>query len=72
MIPLSPLSFVQCGQVKFQPKKKGSDKGIPKYSGRRYSACVCVGEGGKGRQAWHELNLCNFFNLITFTIFNKA
>ena len=63
MSPLSHLSFVQCEQVKFRPKKKVKIK-----VSHNVVAVGIVGWGvgwgveGKGRQT------CNFFNLISFTI----
>ena len=66
MSPLShTLSFVQCEQVKFRPKRK-----VKKCSGgRRDSECVQWGGGGGGvkggriesRHAFN-LNFCNSFN----------
>ena len=63
MIPLSHLSFVQCDQVKFRPKKKVKIK---------VSHSV-VAVGGMGAKAVkHYMNFCNFFSLIIFTISKKA
>ena len=73
MIPLSHLSFVQCEQVKFRPKKKVK---IKESHSVVAVGTVCVWRGGGGcgggRQAWHEFNFCNFFNLISFIILNRA
>ena len=63
MIPLSYLSFVQCRQDKFRPKKKVKIK--------VFHSVVMV-EGGGRKAAKHDMNFCNFFNLIIFTISNKA
>ena len=57
---VSHLSFVQCEQVKFEPKRK-----VKKCSGgRRDSECVQWGKGGRRREGRHGLNLnfCNSFN----------
>ena len=66
MIPLSHLSFVQCRQEKFRPKKKVKLK--------VFHSVVMVGGGGggAGKAAKHDMNFCYFFNLIIFTISNKA
>ena len=64
---LSLLSFVQCEQVKFRPKKKVKIKVS--------RSAVAIGTVGWGREATavkHDMNFCNFFNLISFTISNKA
>ena len=63
MIPLSYLSFVQCRQEKFRPKKKVKIK--------VFHSVVMVGGGG-AKAAKHDMNFCNFFHLIIFTISNKA
>ena len=68
MIPLSQLSFEQCQQVNFRPKKKVKIK-------VSYSVVVVGGGGGGGEGAKavrHGMNFCNFFNLIIFTISNKV
>ena len=67
MIPLSHLSFVHCRQEKFRPKKKIKKK--------VFHSVVIVGEGGGGggaKAVKHDMNFCDFFNLIIFTISNKA
>ena len=72
MIPLSHLSFVQCKQVKFRPKKKIKIK--------VFYSVVAVGGGerragereGVAKAVKHDMNFCNFFNLISLTISNKA
>ena len=63
---LSHMSFVQCEQVKFRPKKKVKIK----VSHSAVAVGTVGGGEGKGRQ--HGMNFCNFFNLISFTISNKA
>ena len=66
-----PLVFVQCQQVKFRPKKKVKIKVFHSV----VMVCVCVGGGGGGggaKAVKHDMNFCNFFNLIIFTISNKA
>ena len=71
MIPLSPLSFAQVGQVKCRPKKKV----IMKVSHSVVAeGTVCVGGGGgRGAKAVrHDRNFYNFFNLNSFTVSNKA
>ena len=69
MIPLSYLSFVQCRQEKFRPKKKVEIKVF-------HSVVMVGGEegggGGREKAVKHDMNFCNFFNLIIFTISNKA
>ena len=67
MIPLSHLSFVQCRQEKFRPKKKVEIK--------VFHSVVMVGGGGgggDGKAVKLDMNFCDFFNLIIFTISNKA
>ena len=68
MIPLSHLLFVQCRQEKFRPKKKVEIK--------VFHSVVMVGGGGGGggggKAVKHDMNFCDFFNLIIFTISNKA
>ena len=63
MIPLSHLSFVQCEQVKFRPKKKVKIK---------VSHSIVAVEGWGVKAVKHDMNFCNFFNLISFTISYKA
>ena len=72
-IPLSHLSFVQCDHIKFLPKKKVKIKAS--------KIVEAVGRGGRGvlrrkrrgdKAVKHDMNFCNFFNLISFTISNKA
>ena len=46
MIPLSHLSFVQCEQVKFPPKKKVKIK-VSRSIVAVGAMCVCVGGGGR-------------------------
>ena len=71
MIPLSHLSFVQCGQVKCRPKKKV----MIKVSQSVGQLCVCGGgEGGGGVQRPSGMTgiSANLFNLNNFTVSNKA
>ena len=72
MIPMSHLSFVQCEQLKFRPKK--IDK-MKVYHGVVAVGIVGVGVGG-ARDGWgnscHVTHVCNIFNLLSFTIPNKA
>ena len=81
MIPMSHLSFVQCEQVKFQPKKKVKMK--VSHSVVAVGMVAAGGGGGGGGSAGrggggdschvkHDMNFCNFFNLLSFTISNKA
>ena len=78
MIPMSLLSFVQCEQIKFRPKKNVKMK-------VSLSVVVAVGivtgggggggardGGGDSCHVTHDMNFCNFFNLLSFTIPNKA
>ena len=65
MILLSHLSFVQYRQEKFRPKKKIKIK--------VFHSVVIVGGGEGGAKAVkHDMNFGDFFNLIIFTISNKA
>ena len=57
---------MQCEQVKFRPKKKVKIK----VSHSAVAVGTVGGGEDKGRQ--HDMNFCNFFNLISFTISNKA
>ena len=69
------LSFVQCDQIKVRPKKNVKIK-------ESYSVVAVgivaggMGEGGRGRgnscHVTHDMNFCNFFNLLSFTILNKG
>ena len=75
MIPMSHLSFVQCEQIKFRPKKN-----VKMKVSHSVVAVVIVagawgrrgGERGTGEGGGHDMNFCNFFNLLSFTISNKA
>ena len=58
MSPLSHLSFLQCEQVKFRPKKKVSHSVV---------VVGTVGVGTVGVEIFFK-----FFNLISLTISNKA
>ena len=73
MIPLSHLSFAQGGQVKCRPKKKVIIK-VSHSVVAEGTVCVCVGGGGGGGGGFAKAvrNFCNFFNLNTFTVSNKA
>ena len=66
MRSLSHLSFLQCEQVNFRPKKTVKIK--------LSHSVVAVGTAGvgvgKGRQ--HDMIFFRFFNLISLTISNKA
>ena len=75
MIPMSHLSFVQCEQITFPPKKNVRMKvshsvvvvGI--VAGGRGAR---DGGGGNSCHVTHDMNFCNFFNLLSFTIPNKV
>ena len=75
MIPMSHLSFVQCEQMKFRPKKNVKMKvshsvvavGIVARGGGGVA-----GRGGNSCHVLHDINFCNFFYLLSFTISNKA
>ena len=79
MIPMSHL-FVQCEQIKFRPVKNVNMK-VPHSV---VAVGIVAGErgeggrerrtrwGGGGRNSCHVINFCNFFNLLNFTIPNKA
>ena len=78
MIPMSHLSFVQCKQIKFRPKKNVKMKVSQSVVA---VGIVAGGGGGGGRSAgrgWNschvtqDMNFCNFFNLLSFTTPNKA
>ena len=76
MIPRSHLSFVQCEQIKFRPKKN------VKMKVSHSVVAVGIVAGGRGGSAGrvgeihvnitHDMNFCNFFNLLSFTIPNKT
>ena len=82
MIHMSHLSFVQCEQIKFRPKKNVKVKVFHSAAAVGIVACVCVcvgggggGERGTGGNSCHvtyDMNFYNFFNLLSFTIPNKA
>ena len=76
---MSHLSFVQCEQIKFRPKKNAKMKVF--HSAVAVGIVVGGGGGGGGGSAgrgWnschvtHDMNFCNFFNLLSFAIPNKA
>ena len=75
MIPMSHLSFVQCEQIKFRPKKN-----VRMKVSHSVVAVGIGGGGGGGRgtvegdscHVTHDMNICNFFNLLSFTIPNEA
>ena len=75
MMPMSHLSFVQCEQIKFRPKKN-----VRMKVSHSVVAVGIVGRGWgrgsvRGRNSCHvkhDMNFCNFFNLLSFTIPNKA
>ena len=77
MMPMSHLSFVQCEQIKFRPKKNVRMKvshsvvavGIVE---RGKGVGRGTGRGGNSCHIEHDMNFCNFFNLLSFTIPNKA
>ena len=73
MIPMSHLSFVQCKQIKFRPKKNVTMKVSHSVVA---VGIVAGGRGGAGRgdscHVTHDMNFCNFSNLLSFTIPNKA
>ena len=67
MIPSSRLSFAQCVQVKFRPKKKVKIKAsIVLWPWGQWDE----EEGVKAVK--HDMNFWNFFNMISFIISNKA
>ena len=57
MISLSQLSFLG---VKVPTQEKGSDKGIPKCSGRRNS----VGSGEEAKAVKQDMNLISELNFL--------
>ena len=67
---MSHLSFEQCEQIKFRLKKNVRMKVS--------HSVVAVGivAGGRGAAqdggVTHDMNFCNFVNLLSFTIPNKA
>ena len=80
MIPMSHLSVVQCEQIKFRPKKNVKMKvfhsvvavGIVAGGGGGGGARDGGGWGANLCHVTHDMNFCNFFNLLSFTIPNKA
>ena len=74
MIPMSHLSFVQCEQIKFRPKKNVKMKVSHSIVAVGIVAGRGGGGGGRGNSCHvtHDMNFCNFFNLLSFTIPNKA
>ena len=78
MIPMSHLSFVQCEQIKFRPKKNVKMKvsqsvvAVGIVAGGGGSAGRGSGGGGNSCHVTHDMNFCNFLNLLSFTIPNKA
>ena len=79
MIPMSHL-FVQCEQIKFRPMKNVNMKvshsvvAVGIVAGGRGETAPDVGEGrgGNSCHVTHDINFCNFFNLLNFIIPNKA
>ena len=65
MIPMSHLSFVQCEQLKFRPKKNDVMKVLHSVVGRGWGR-------GNSCHVTHDTDFCNVFNLLSFTIPNKA
>ena len=79
MIPMSHLSFVQCEQIKFRPKKNVRMKvshsvvAVGIVAGGRGGGGGGCGTGeGDSCHVTHDMNICNFFNLLSFTIPNEA
>ena len=78
MIPMSHLSFVQCEQIKFRPKKNVKMKvshsvvAVGIGAGGRGSAGRGGGGGRNSCHVTHDMNSAIFFNLLSFTIPNKA
>ena len=77
MIPMSHLSFVQCEQIKVRPKKNVKMK----VSHSVVAVGIVAGGwrgGARDGGGWdscnvtHDMDFCNFFNLLSFTIPNKA
>ena len=73
MIPMSHLSFVQCDQIKFRPKKNVKMK----VSHSVVAVGIVTGERGGAREGdschvTHDMNFYNFFNMLSFTILNKG
>ena len=66
---------MQCEQIKFRPKKNVKMK----VSHSVVAVGIVAGgggsagrEGGNSCHVTHDMNFCNFFNLLSFTIPNKA
>ena len=72
MIPMSHLSFVQCKQIKFRPKKNVKMKVFHSVVAVGIVAGGGVRDGGDSCHVTHDMNFCNFFNLLSFTIPTKA
>ena len=78
MIPMSYLSFVQCEQIKFRPKKNVKMKVCHSVVAVRDSGGGKGEKGAAGRgdgdscHVTHDMNFCNVFNFLSFTIPNKA
>ena len=76
MIPMPHFFFfVQCEQRKFRPEKNVKMK----VSHSVVAVGIVAGErgergtgGGDSCHVTHDMNFCNFFNLLSFTIPNKA
>ena len=70
MIPMSHLSFVQCEQIKFRPKKN-----VKMKVSHSVVAVGIVAGGGSGERgtgdSCHVTHFCNFFNLLSFTTPNR-
>ena len=77
MIPMSHLSFVQCEQIKFRPKKNVKMKvshsvvAVGLVAGERGGGAR-DGEGENSCHVTHDMNFCNLFHLLRLTIPNKA
>ena len=74
MIPMPNLSFVQCEQIKFRPKKNVQMKVSQSVVAIGIVAGVKWGGGGDGGNSCHvthDMNFCNFFNLPTFSFLIK-
>ena len=69
MIPLSHLSFVQCEQVKLQPKKKVKIK--VSHSVVVVGTVGVRGWGVCAKAVKHDMNFCNSFNLISLPFLIK-
>ena len=68
MIPLPHLSFAQGGQVKCRSKTKV----VIKVSHSVVAEGTVYVGGGVQKPSGMTGNFCNFFNLNTFTVSNKA